>query len=233
MNGYDISPGVDPNAATDVADAHQDAPRMGGPFAQAAYYQLSRESDRLFELVTGARRPVRVFFTRSTWPYHDADELITSIRRDRILEVSTVAREVDRLHPLMGCEVGGVYDRFRAVHDVLGHGYLDVGFDRDGEYAAWLFQESFHSPLARHALATELHGEHSVRWTTGDLPEHKAAVLDEQLIERSRAGWQRRGLRPLPRPPLRLDQALRLPRQPSPEFSTPARGPELDFLRLP
>ena len=88
----------------------------------------------------------------------------------------------------MGCEVGGAYDRFRAVHDVLGHAYLGVGFDRDGEYATWRFQERFHSPLARRALATELHAEHSVRWTTGELPEHKAVLLDERLIARSRAG---------------------------------------------
>ena len=88
----------------------------------------------------------------------------------------------------MGCEVGGAYDRFRAVHDVLGHGHLAVGFDRDGEYAAWRFQERHFGPLARRALATELHAEHSVRWTTGDLPEHKATVLDERLIERSRVG---------------------------------------------
>jgi hypothetical protein len=188
MNGYDMSLLVDPVVAADVAAAHESAPRMGDPFALAAYGQLSRESDRLFEFVTEARRPVRIFFTTSTWPYRDADELITSIRRDRVLEVTTIAREPDRLHPVMGCEVGGAYDRFRAVHDVLGHGYLDVGFDRDGEYAAWLYQERFHSPLARHALATELRGEHSVRWTTGDLPEHKAAVLDERLIRRSRAG---------------------------------------------
>jgi hypothetical protein len=96
--------------------------------------------------------------------------------------------ERDRLHPLMDCEVSGAYDRFRAVHDVMGHGHLKVGFDREGEYAAWRYQERHHSPLARRALASELHAEHSVRWTTGDLAEHKATVLDERLIERSRAG---------------------------------------------
>jgi hypothetical protein len=88
----------------------------------------------------------------------------------------------------MSCEVGGEYDRFRAVHDILGHGHLHVGFGREGEYAAWRYQERLHSPLARVALATELHAEHSVRWTTGGLPEHKAVVLDERLIERSRVG---------------------------------------------
>ena len=136
---------------------------------------------------------MRVFFTESAVPYDDADELITSVRRDRVLEVTCAERERDRPHPVMGCEVGGAYDRFRAVHDVLGHGLLGVGFDRDGDYAAWRFQERHHSPLARRALATELHAEHSIRWTTGDLPEHKATVLDEGLIERSRIGGRPRG----------------------------------------
>ena len=74
------------------------------------------------------------------------------------------------------------------MHDVLGHGLLQVGFDRHGEFAAWRFQERFYSKLARQALATELHGEHSVRWTTGELPEHKAVLLDERLVRRSRDG---------------------------------------------
>jgi hypothetical protein len=80
------------------------------------------------------------------------------------------------------------YDRFRAVHDVLGHGRLRVGFDRDDEFAAWRFQERFHSRLARRALATELHGEQSVRWTTGELREHKAALIDELLLRGSGVG---------------------------------------------
>ena len=101
-DGYEVFITVNPIAAAEVAAAHLGAPRMGGSFARAAYGQLSRESDRLFKLVTGVRRPVRIFFTMSTWPYCDADELITSIRRDRVLEVTTVARELDRLHPVDG-----------------------------------------------------------------------------------------------------------------------------------
>lgn len=77
--------------------------------------------------------------------------------------VTTVATDSDRRHPLMESDAGGAYDRFRAVHDILGHARLKLGFDRDGEFAAWQFQEQFHSPLARRALATELHGQHSVR----------------------------------------------------------------------
>jgi len=173
---------LDPLAAREVAEAHHAAPRTGGPVCEAAYSRLVEETDRLFGLL-----PVEVVFTMSEHPYESADELIRSVRHERALEVTSVAWERDRPHPLMGCEVGGAYDRFRAVHDVLGHAHLGVGFDRDGEYATWRFQERFHSPLARRALATELHAEHSVRWTTGELPEHKAVLLDERVVSRSRA----------------------------------------------
>jgi hypothetical protein len=174
---------LDPVAAREVADAHHAASRRGDAACHAAYSELVAETDRLFRLLT-----VDVVFTMSDRPYDNANELIESVRRDRVLAVTSVAWERDRPHPVMGCDVGGAYDRFRAVHDVLGHASLGVGFDRDGEYATWRFQERFHSPLARLALATELHGEHSVRWTTGELPEHKAALLDKRVIARSRAG---------------------------------------------
>jgi hypothetical protein len=179
---------VDPAAAIGVAAAYCEAPALGDALARAAYTQLVIESDWWFRLITSARRRVQVCFTLCTRPYSSAVEMISSIRRDRVVEISTAARERDRRHPFMGCEVGGAYDRFRAVHDVVGHGGLGVGFDRDGEYAAWRYQERLHSPLARRALATELHAQHSVVWTTGEPPDHKAILLDERLIERSRQG---------------------------------------------
>jgi hypothetical protein len=173
-------------AAARVAAAHQDAPPIGDALARAAYAQLVIESDRWFRHITSARRGVQVCFTACPAPYSGAAELIESVRRDRRLELATAAGERDRPHPLMSCEIGGAYDRFRAVHDVIGHGCLGVGFDRDGEYAAWRYQEQLHSPLARRALATELHAEHSVRWAKGEPAEHKGVLLDERLIELSR-----------------------------------------------
>jgi hypothetical protein len=73
------------------------------------------------------------------------------------------------------------------VHDLTGHVLPGFGFDRDGEYAAWLTQERLYTGLARRALATELHAEHSVRWTTGEPSDHKALLLDRRLIEKARA----------------------------------------------
>jgi hypothetical protein len=179
---------VDPLVAHEVAAAYLDTPSRRDPRTAAAYAQLVTESDRLFRWITAPDqpRPVRVAFTTCLMPYRGAGELIQSVTDDRELEVPCVAGDADRRHPLIDTERGGAYDRFRAVHDILGHARLRLGFDRDSEYAVWLGQERFHSPLARRALATELHGRHSVRWTTGELAEPKAVLLDPALLRRTR-----------------------------------------------
>jgi hypothetical protein len=179
-----VSARVDPAAAHDVAAAYVDTPSRPDPLVVAAYAQLARESDRLFRRITSPDRPdrVHVAFTTCPTPYADAAELIDSVRHDRVLEVVAAATEPENRHPLMGSDIGGAYDRFRAVHDVLGHARLRLGFDRDGEFTAWRSQERFHTPLARRALATELHGRHSVLWTTGDFAEPKAILLHPRLL---------------------------------------------------
>src|SRR6185437_12329266 len=110
----------------------------------------------------------------------DAEELAASVLTSRTLEVTTSA--ADRAHPLLGGEVGGAYYRFRAVHDLIGHVATGYGFDRDGEYSAWLAQRSLYTGPARLAAATELHGEVSALWITRQLAEHKAVLLDRHLL---------------------------------------------------
>ena len=180
---------VDQTVAREVAAAYLDGADRPDPLTVAAFAQLMTETDRLFRALTQPSRPdaVQVFFTTCENPYRDAQELIASVTEFRMLEVTTVAVDVDRRHPLMSNGLGGDYDRFRAVHDALGHAGLQLGFDRDDEFAVWLAQERFHSPLARRALATELHGQHSVRWTTGEIAEPKAMLLDEALLRRARS----------------------------------------------
>jgi hypothetical protein len=115
----------------------------------------------------------------------NAEELISSVRHDQLLEVTNVATHRNRHHPLIGNDPGGAYDRFRGVHDVLGHARLQLGFDRDSEFTVWRSQDRFHSPFTRRALAIELYGQHSVLWTTGQLAEPKAILLDPRLLRRS------------------------------------------------
>jgi len=180
---------VDQTVAREVAAAYLDAPHRRDPLTESAFAQLVIETDQLFRRITRPSRPdaLRVFFTTCESPYRDAHELITSVKLFRTLEITTVAVDPDRRHPLMSNDRGGDYDRFRAVHDALGHGRLRLGFDRDGEFAVWLSQERFHSRLARRALGTELHGQHSVRWTTGEIAEPKAMLLEESLLRRARS----------------------------------------------
>jgi hypothetical protein len=178
---------VEEAAAREVAAAYAAARTRLDPLTRAAYARLATESDRLFGLIASADRPdpVRVRYTTCAEPYRDARELIASVTGGRLLEVTTVAADPHRRHPLMDSTRGGAYDRFRAVHDILGHAGLGLGFDRHGEFATWLHQERFHSPLARRALATELHGQHSVYWTTGHMAEPKAVLLDPDLVAHS------------------------------------------------
>ena len=158
------------------------------PLVAATYSELELQTDTMFEWITDTGRPSadsRGIRTRTAVPYCSDRELIEAVRADRMLEITSAACEPDRCHPVMECGPGGSYDRFRAVHDILGHAAPALGFDRDGESASWLIQDRQYRGLARWALATELHGEHSVRWTSGDVAEHKATLLRRDLLWRS------------------------------------------------
>jgi hypothetical protein len=158
----------------------------GRPVVRAAYEQLRAQTDRIFFALTTGGCEYRVVFTRLPHPYGSDVEMLDAVCAGHLLEVSTAAAARDRRHPMLDCSTGGAYDRFRAVHDLLGHVVPRLGFDRDGEYTAWLLQRRLHGGLARWALATELHGENSVLWTTHELCEHKAVLLDPGLLRASR-----------------------------------------------
>jgi len=179
---------IDTAVAREVAAAFDTTPsRPHDGLVAVAYASLEQQTDRFFAEITRPDNPKRVdvVFTSESRPYASDRDLINAVRDDGVLEVPTAARS-DRRHPILDCERGGAYDRFRAVHDVLGHARLGCGFDRDGEYTTWRVQERQYHGLARWALATELHAEHSVLWTTGQLAEHKAILLNCALLERAR-----------------------------------------------
>ena len=151
-----------------VDEAFLAAPRYApSRVTAAAYAQLGEQSTGWYALLTSGctRRPIRVVLTHQREPYE---------------------RDVDRRHPVLDTTPGGAYDRLRAVHDIVSHGWIGHAFDADGEYSAWLTEDRMYSGLARWALATDLHGEHSVAWTTKDIADHKAVLLAPGLIRASR-----------------------------------------------
>jgi hypothetical protein len=174
-----------------VANAFVAVPSVPSePTVRAAYAELSDQAGRwLARLTTGrARRPVRVVFTRCEEPYADAQELSESVRFNQVLEMFPAAYERDRRHPLLDASVGGGHDCLRAVHDIVSHGWLGYSFDRDGEFSAWRVEHRMYRGLARWALATELHAQHSVLWTSGELAEFKATLLSPDLLLASLRG---------------------------------------------
>jgi hypothetical protein len=185
---------IDFDQAHRVATAFLDAPRVcADPIVHAAYDALATQGDRWFRRITsGAHgRPVRVVHTRDPEPYPTARDLAEHVRSSGVLELAPARYDRDRRHPVLDTSVGGAYDRLRAVHDIVSHAWLGYGFDRDGEFSAWLAEDRMYRGLARWALATELHAEHSVRWTTGELATHKATLLPMPLLSASRARTRR------------------------------------------
>jgi len=182
---------VRPSETQAIADCFLSARSRADPLVARAYRQLQMQTDKQFTALTDPQGPYRITVvgTRNHTPYDGAEELTASVLSSRTLEVTTSA--ADRAHPLLGGEVGGAYYRFRAVHDLLGHVATGYGFDRDGEYSAWLLQRSRYTGLARWAAATELHGEISALWITNAFPEHKAVLLDPCLLTQGSPlyGW--------------------------------------------
>jgi hypothetical protein len=176
----DATLGVEPSTALMVGEwylhsrsAHRDARVI------EAYRQLQVETDHLFTLLTRDARHwgVRVVFTRCVEPYKSDDELIFAVRADGTLEVTSAATAAERLHPLFDCEFGGAFDRFRAVHYLIGHAWCGYGFDLNDECAAWSAQDRLHSGLARLALAAELYGVNAARGIVREAPDLRALLL--------------------------------------------------------
>jgi len=186
------SKSLDPEALIRVAESYLEAyDSRRDPMVIAAYRQLEAQTDLLFKAVA---QDIRIAFTHSALPYSSDNEMIGAARTERLLEIPTAVSDADHDHPFFGGDYGGAYDRFRAVHDYLGHVLLNAGFDRQGEYLAWLEQDRHHRGLARWALATELHAKNGVLCTTGETAVPKAALLDRALLRRSRIGLVREGV---------------------------------------
>jgi hypothetical protein len=180
------APRVDEPAAREVAAWYLDHPSTPrDPLVRAAYAALERQTDVLLRrwLATWRGGAVRIVSTVAAEPYAGDRELVDAVSTTGTLEVPRTPR--DRRHPLLDDRPGGAHDRFRAFHDLYGHVAAGMGFDRDGELGAWLAQDRCYRGLARAALATELHGQHSVRWSTGDLAEPKAFLIDRPLLRSS------------------------------------------------
>ncbi|HWF15564.1 MAG TPA: hypothetical protein VG244_05235 [Acidimicrobiales bacterium] len=176
----DATSGVEHSSAVTVGEWYlQSRSEHHDALVVEAYRQLQVETDHLFTLLTRDtfRQAIRVVFTRYSQPYESDQELILAVRAIGTLELTSAATAGERLHPLLDCDFGGAFDRFRAVHDLIGHAWCGYGFDLDDECAAWSAQDRLHNGLARFALATELYGVNAARGLVGEAPNLRALLL--------------------------------------------------------
>jgi hypothetical protein len=113
-------------------------------------------------------------------------ELIEAFHTCRILEVTPAAISAEQIHPLLDCEFGGAFDRFRTMHALIVHARSGLGFDLVDEIATWRLQDQLHSLPARRALATELLAINSA-WPILGEARNKAVLLAPTLLRRSKA----------------------------------------------
>ncbi len=145
-----------------------------------AYRNLVRETDHIYQRLISATG-LKVDYVDEFEPYNSADEMCAEVRYTGTLRIGTIAVQ-SNIHPILAATRGGSYDRFRAVHDVLGHLALGSGFDRNGEYAAWIFQSAAYSDATWRAAGTLLHGENAVLWTTGLFAKHRIGILPSTCL---------------------------------------------------
>jgi hypothetical protein len=181
----DTTLSVDISVTAELGEWYLDSQSAhGDPTVIEAYAQLQVETDHLYEVLTRVDFPwaTRVVFTRCGQPYETDQELICAVRANGTLEITSAAAVGKRLHPLLGCEFGGAFDRFRAVHDLIGHARCGYGFDLADECAAWRAQDHLHSGLARCAFATEIFGVNAARSIVGEAPDLRALLLAPAVL---------------------------------------------------
>jgi hypothetical protein len=171
---------LEPELAERVAGWYLDEPAEPSAAVRRSYRALVRDTARLFAVI--GRLGVRVSYVRTPGePYASAAELCAELRERGSLRLATIAR--DDPHPLLGGAEGGVVDQLRAVHDVLGHAALGVGFDLQSEFATWLQCRTLFSAEARPAAFCELVGAVSAHVVSGEKPRLVAKLPPDDLLD--------------------------------------------------
>ena len=145
------------------------------PLTTAAYRELAEQTDEMYRGIVSLG--IRVRFTDETEPYETAAEQARHLLLDRTI---VIASGLGGNHPVLSRDE---YDRFRAVHDVFGHAGIGGGFDRHGEYQAWLVHAMMYTGLGSWAMSSEYRGVNSSLWAGSAAGTGKAALLPLRLFQ--------------------------------------------------
>lgn len=192
-----------PLAKAEVVAEHFDEAKNdpNDPEVKAAYDDFKQQNAQMWDFLTRPESAggmgVKVDFSplEKGDPYPSATAQAEDLRDNHHL---TIQSGLGGNNPLLTTQE---YDQFRAVHDAFGHSVVGNGFDRHGEYQAWLQHMTMYTPPGSKAMSSEYHGVNCVapdtlvltadlRWVrAGDLHVDDELIgFEEELSGRGRGG---------------------------------------------
>lgn len=125
---------------------------------EKAYRQLAKETDAQFQAL-----PYNFSYHRAgEGNYNSSKEMAADVHGNKHLYVFQGGDPHDflnRVDPSTGLNEN---EKFRAVHDLLGHAIYGNQFGPKGEEIAWAIHSQMYSPLARLAMTAETRGQNSM-----------------------------------------------------------------------
>ena len=125
---------------------------------EKAYRQLAKETDAQFQAL-----PYNFSYHRAgEGNYNSSKEMAADVHGNKHLYVFQGGDPHDflnRVDPASGLNEN---EKFRAVHDLLGHAIYGNQFGPKGEEVAWAIHSQMYSPLARLAMTAETRGQNSM-----------------------------------------------------------------------
>jgi len=125
---------------------------------EKAYRQMAKETDDQFKVL-----PYNFSYHRAgEGNYNGAMDMASDVHGNKHLYVYQGGDKHDflnRIDPASGLNEN---EKFRAVHDLLGHAIYGNQFGPKGEEMAWAVHSQMYSPLARLAMTAETRGQNSM-----------------------------------------------------------------------
>jgi len=125
---------------------------------EKAYRQLAKETDEQFQ-----KLPYNFSYHRAgEGDYRGSKEMMADVHSNKHLYVFQGGDPHDFLNRIDKASGLNENEKFRAVHDLLGHAVFGNQFGPKGEELAYAVHQQMYSPLARLAMASETRGQNSL-----------------------------------------------------------------------
>lgn len=153
---------------------------------EKAYRQLAKETDAQFQAL-----PFNFSYHRGgEGNYSGTRELLEDIHGNKHMYVFQGGDKHDFLNKVDDVTGLNENEKFRAVHDAMGHAIYGNEFGPLGEEKAWAIHQQMYSPLARLAMTAETRGQNSlVNYSPLNVNlKDEVSKLREMQIEARRRG---------------------------------------------